>query len=191
MLICLLYPSASSAAPNLDAAQVVRNFLESMRGDRTLGAAQRHLVDKPYPHLTHLLAASTTVPMVQHAPEDYIDNLLGLLPSTVVVLASGAAEEDATKEPTPAAAQAAIAALSLSEKRSLLHRVLHSPQFQQSLVSLTQALRDGGLPDVAAALGIMVRDGGRLQGGMPIGGGEAVEAFVEGIKRTVQENGGS
>jgi hypothetical protein len=50
------------------------------------------------------------------------------------------------------------------------------------------ALRDGGLPGVADALGIRVENGGYMQGGgMPLGGGQAVKAFVDGVKRTVQE----
>jgi len=50
------------------------------------------------------------------------------------------------------------------------------------------ALRDGGLPMIGEALGLRVRNGGLVRGGqMPMGGGEAVEAFVEGVKETVEE----
>ena len=50
------------------------------------------------------------------------------------------------------------------------------------------ALRDGGLPSIAEALGIKVENGGMVKGGnVPLGGGEAVEAFVEGIKKQVQD----
>jgi 26S proteasome regulatory subunit N13 len=90
-------------------------------------------------------------------------------------------------EPTPATTQAAIEAMSQDQKKSLLKRVLRSPQFHQSLGSLTVALRDGGLPMVADALGIQVAHGGLVRGGsVPLGGGEAVEAFVEGVKKSVE-----
>lgn len=50
------------------------------------------------------------------------------------------------------------------------------------------ALRDGGLPGVADALGIRVENGGYMQGsGMPLGGGQAVKVFVDGVRKTVQE----
>lgn len=43
---------------------------------------------------------------------------------------------------------------------------------------------------IGEALGLRVRDGGMVRGGsMPLGGGEAVEAFVEGVRRTVEEEG--
>ena len=61
---------------------------------------------------------------------------------------------------------------------------------RQSLGSLTVALRDGGLPNVSSALKINVQNGGFIRGGgMPLGGGEAVKAFVEGVKKTVEKEG--
>lgn len=45
------------------------------------------------------------------------------------------------------------------------------------------ALRDGGLPSVSEALRIPVKDGGFIRrGGVPLGGGDAVEAFLNGVK---------
>lgn len=59
---------------------------------------------------------------------------------------------------------------------------------RQSLGSLTVALRDGGLPNVSQALKIDVQNGGYVRGGgMPLGGGEAVKAFVDGVKKTVEK----
>lgn len=78
-------------------------------------------------------------------------------------------------------------ALTLSQKRDIVSKVLRSPQFTQSLGSLTTALRDGGLPTISDALKIKVENGGFIRhGSVPLGGGEAVEAFLKGIKTTVE-----
>lgn len=78
--------------------------------------------------------------------------------------------------------------MATEQKRDLLQRVLRSPQLHQSLGSLTYALRDGGLPMISEALGVQVQHGGTVRGGtVPLGGGEAVEAFLEGVKKGVQE----
>lgn len=87
-----------------------------------------------------------------------------------------------------ASIQAAEQALTLNQKKDILRRVLRSPQLSQSLASLTVALRDGGLPSISEALNIPVRNGGYMRrGGMPLGGGEAVEAFLEGVKESVEK----
>ena len=76
----------------------------------------------------------------------------------------------------------------MEQKKDIVKRALRSPQFHQSLGSLTVALRDGGLPMIGEALGLKVQNGGMIKhGSMPLGGGEAVEAFVEGVRRTVEE----
>lgn len=78
--------------------------------------------------------------------------------------------------------------LTLDQKKDIVRRVLRSPQFAQSLGSLTIALRDGGLPSISEALHIKVGNGGFMRrGGMPLGGGSAVQAFLEGVKRQVEE----
>ncbi|KAJ4216238.1 hypothetical protein NW759_009487 [Fusarium solani] len=179
--------AASSPAP--DAAAAVRNFLESLRGQSGLaGGQQQRGGDKAYPYLNHLLPTSITVPMIDSATEEFADALISFLPPTVVVLASGSSDVDGKSDPSAAAVEAAKASLSLNDKRSLLKKVLRSPQFNQALASLTMAIRDGGLPSIADALGVKVQDGGYLRGsGMPMGGGQAVEAFVEGVKKTVEE----
>ncbi len=85
-------------------------------------------------------------------------------------------------------AAAALASMSLEQKRTLLKKVLRSPQFNQSLLSLTNALREGGLPSISEALGISIENGGNVRGGsVPLGGGDAVEAFVEGVKKNSAE----
>lgn len=127
--------------------------------------------------------------MIDAAPVEYADSLLSFLPPAVLLLASGSSDAvDGKTEPTSAAVEAAKASLSLQDKRDVLKKVLRSPQFNQALASLTMALRDGGLPSIAEALGVRVENGGYLQGGgMPMGGGLAVQAFVDGVKKTVQE----
>ncbi|KAK0624673.1 proteasome complex subunit Rpn13 ubiquitin receptor-domain-containing protein [Bombardia bombarda] len=176
------------AASN-DAAAIVQNFLNSLKGGLGLGAGRQpqQRRGKLYPLLNDLLETSTTIPMLDAATDEYVDNLLNFLPPTVLVLAQqgdGAVEI----EPSAVSVAAAREAMSSNQKRALLKKVLRSPQFSQSLASLTTALRDGGLPSIAEALGISVENGGIVRGGtMPLGGGDAVEAFVEGVKKTVQK----
>jgi 26S proteasome regulatory subunit N13 len=171
--------SASSSVP--DAATAVRNFLESLRSQPGLGSPtqQSQRPAKAFPFLTHLMPSSVTSPMIEGATEEQLDDLLSLLPPTVLTLASKFSEVRALGTSTD---------LSPAQKRILLNKVIQSPQFHQGLGSLTMAIRDGGLPSVAEALGIKVENGGYLRGGrMPQGGDEAVEAFVKGIKKTVSE----
>ncbi|OLN88698.1 Proteasomal ubiquitin receptor ADRM1 [Colletotrichum chlorophyti] len=182
---------AAAGGNATDADAAVRNFLESLRGNPGLsgshqGGQQQH-ADKPYPYLNHLLPNEITVPMLRTASEEYIDSLLSYLPPAILVLATES-DDLGDSEPTADAAAAAKATLSLAEKKSLIERILRSPQFHQALGSLTMALRDGGLPTIAEALNVRVPNGGYMRGGaMPLGGGEAVEAFVEGVKSTVKE----
>lgn len=127
--------------------------------------------------------------MVDSATEEFTDTLISLLPPAVIVLASGSTDSvDGKLEPSASAVEDAKASLSLDDKRTLLKKVLRSPQFNQALASLTMAIRDGGLPSIADALGVKVQDGGYLRGsGMPLGGGQAIEAFVDGVKKTVED----
>lgn len=85
-------------------------------------------------------------------------------------------------------ATATIESLSLGHKKTVLKRVLRSPQFYQSLGYLTMAIRGGGLPSIAEALKIKLPEGGFFRGGaVPLGGDGAIEAFVRGVKLTVKE----
>ncbi|KAI0008031.1 proteasome complex subunit Rpn13 ubiquitin receptor-domain-containing protein [Xylariaceae sp. FL0662B] len=179
----------AAAAGVPDAATAVRNFLDSLRGNDAAGGGAGQAEGKLYPLLSDLLTPPTTVPMARGATEEQVDNLLGFLPPSVLVLSQQADQGDSAAEPTADAIEAAKQAMSLGQKKALLEKVLRSPQFHQSLTSLTMALRDGGLPTVADALAIKVENGGYMRGGqMPLGGGDAVEAFVEGVRKTVQEN---
>ncbi|KAI1383204.1 proteasome complex subunit Rpn13 ubiquitin receptor-domain-containing protein [Hypoxylon trugodes] len=176
----------AAAAGTSDAAEAVRNFLDSLRGGGGAGGNQGE--GKLYPLLSDLLTPPVTVPMAQLATEEQVNELLSFLPPSVLVLSQQSDQGDATAEPTAAAIQAAKEAMSLGQKKALLEKVLRSPQFHQSLASLTMAIRDGGLPSIADALSIKVENGGYLRGSqMPLGGGDAVEAFVEGVKKSVQK----
>lgn len=98
------------------------------------------------------------------------------LPSNLAALAG---DEENDTAPT---------SLNLQQKKDVVKRVLHSPQFTQSLASLTFALRDGGLPSIGEALNIPLQNGGYMRrGGVPLGGGEAVEAFLNGVKELVEK----
>lgn len=170
-----------------DASAAVRSFLDSLKGAPGLGTSRAE--GKAYPLLTDLLEPPTTIAMLDAASDEYVDNLLSFLPPTVLVLAQQGEHADAIeREPGPESVEAAKQAMRSEQKRSLLKKVLRSPQFTQSLASLTIALRDGGLPSIAEALGVTLENGGLVRGGtVPLGGGDAVEAFVEGVKKTVQK----
>lgn len=117
-----------------------------------------------------------------------IDGLCAHLPSSIFLLAQESSASVSSAELSQETVRAAIEAMSTEQKRELVARVLRSPQLHQSLGSLTLALRDGGLPMVAGALGVEVEHGGTVQGGtVPLGGGRAVEAFLEGMKRGVEK----
>jgi 26S proteasome regulatory subunit N13 len=172
---------SSTAAPT-DAQTAVNNFLASLRGNNNLAQGEGQ---GPYTTLSDLLTTSTTIPVINNATEAQLDNFLSYLPPTVLLLAQeSSAQIDGMVEPTSGTAQAALEALSVSQKRSILKRVLHSPQFSQGLVSLTMALQQGGLPSVAEALKIKVDNKA-----IYAQGGEAVRQFVEGIKKAVVEEG--
>ena len=148
-----------------DTSAIVRNFLDS------LGTTNRQQQggNKPYTTLPDLLSSNTTVPHVTSLSESAINDLCAYLPHDLFL--SQSSPDFSTT----------IAAMDLEQKRDILRRVLRSPQLHQSLGSLTIAIRDGGLSIVGEALGLKCRH-------VPQGGGEAVESFVEGAKRKVEED---
>ncbi|EMD01094.1 hypothetical protein BAUCODRAFT_45689, partial [Baudoinia panamericana UAMH 10762] len=179
--------SSSSQDPNT----LVQNFLNSLnRGSSGGGGSANHQPDDPFTTLPDLLNKVTTVSYIASASAEQIDHLCTLLPPELFLLAQESFSDPSSSDPdpTPAAGQAAIEALDLWQKKGILTRAVRSPQFNQSLGSLTVALRDGGLPMIGEALGLKVENGGVIRGGsVPLGGGRAVEAFVEGVRRTVEE----
>ena len=66
-----------------------------------------------------------------------------------------------------------------SEKKDIIRKALHSPQFSQSLVTLSVALGGGGLKGIADSLGVKLAQGD---------GNDPVEIFVAGVKRGEKGN---
>ncbi|QSZ29860.1 hypothetical protein DSL72_004378 [Monilinia vaccinii-corymbosi] len=178
---------AAGSGPT-DAASVVQNFLNSLKGPGGAGM-QQQAQGQMYTTLPDLLPNAVTIPSIDAASPAQVDNLLNYLPPTILQLAQESASSlKGMAEPTSQTSAAAIEALSLDQKKSVLKRVVRSPQFHQSLGSLTMAIRDGGLPSIADALGVKLQNNGLVKGGsVPLGGGDAVEAFVEGVKKTVEK----
>ncbi|ESZ91863.1 hypothetical protein SBOR_7769 [Sclerotinia borealis F-4128] len=178
---------AAGSGPT-DAASVVQNFLNSLKGPGGAGM-QQQAQGQMYTTLPDLLPNAVTIPSIDAASPAQVDNLLSYLPPTILQLAQESASSlEGMAEPTSQTSAAAIEALSLDQKKSVLKRVVRSPQFHQSLGSLTMAIRDGGLPSIADALGVKLQNNGLVKGGsVPLGGGDAVEAFVEGVKKTVEK----
>ncbi|CZT22719.1 related to oocyte membrane protein [Ramularia collo-cygni] len=184
---------AKQGQQDSDTSAIVQNFLKSLKGgpSHQQQPNQQQRADRPFTTLPDLLPSSTTTAFISTATPSQIDNLCSLLPPELFVLAQESSTSDSAAEVTPTAGQAAIESLSLQQKKSIITRVLRSPQLQQSLASLTVALRDGGLPMIGEALGLEVENGGMIKhGSMPLGGGDAVEAFVKGVKKTVENEGG-
>ncbi|TKA75122.1 hypothetical protein B0A55_05011 [Friedmanniomyces simplex] len=172
-----------------DTNTLVQNFLNSLHSTQQSRTSAQQ-ADIPFTTLPELLTTNTTIPFIASATPSQIDTLCALLPPEIFLLAQESTWDPSSSDPnpSPAAGQAAIEALSTEQKKDILRRALRSPQFHQSLGSLTVALRDGGLPMIGEALRLKVEHGGVIRGGsMPLGGGKAVEAFVEGVRRTVEE----
>lgn len=172
------------ATASSDPSSVVQGFLSSLGGGQNQAQAQ-----DPFTTLQDLLTPSSTLPFVEAADDKTVDNLLSFLPPSLLLLAQDV-EDVSAEDANPEIAEAMMLSLDLSQKKNILRKVLHSPQFMQSLASLTVALRDGGLPSISEALKIPVENGGFLRrGGVPLGGGDAVKAFIEGTRKHVKEQG--
>lgn len=137
------------------------------------GPAQQKL----FTTLQDLLPPTVTVAWIDQASEKTVDQLMQYLPTNLAALASDSDDGSAPRS------------LNLQLKKDLVKRVLRSPQFTQSLASLTFALRDGGLPSIGEALNVPLQNGGYMRrGGVPLGGGEAVEAFLNGVRDLTKDN---
>lgn len=142
---------------------------------------------KEFTTLPDLLQPSSTLLIVNDASESYINGLLSYLPPILILLAHEVYDSSAG-EASSETIQEALEALSLGQKKDILRKVLRSPQFSQSLASLTMALHEGGLPTISDALKIKVENGGYVPGGtIPRGAGDAIEAFLTGIKTSIED----
>ncbi|KAF3480167.1 uncharacterized protein GIQ15_05514 [Arthroderma uncinatum] len=159
------------AAAGSDPSSVIQNLLHSLQD-----STPQETSESPYTTLADLLSTPSTIPFLESADESTLDRLLTSLPESLQLLSQqngGAPVEH----------------IGVDQKREALRRVLRSPQFAQSLGSLTMAIRDGGLPSISDALKVPVQNGGFMRrGGVPLGGGEAVKAFVEGVKQQVEDS---
>jgi hypothetical protein len=160
--------------------------MNSLQGGTMSSGSQQQGSD-PFTTLLDLLWPSHTLPTVQNASDDLIDALCAQLPTTPFLLEAEVEDVDQI-DPNSETAQMAIQTLGRDEKIEVLGRILRAPQLRAALGSLTEALRTGALPTVSQALKIDVENGGYMRGGgMPLGGGDAVKAFLEGVKKTVEK----
>ena len=162
----------------MDASTIIQNFIQSM------GGGQAQAQGKLFTTLQDLLTTTSTIPWIDSVDATKVDHLLQFLPPQLVALAQHADSDPMITQDTTTSSEP----LTLDKKKDILKRVLRSPQFTQSLASLTIALRDGGLPSLSEALNTPVKNGGYMRrGGVPLGGGEAVEVFLEGVKDAVKK----
>lgn len=142
---------------------------------------------EPFTTLLDLLWPSHTIPTVEKGSEELIDALCAQLPTTPFLIEAEVDDVDKI-DPNSETAQIAIQTLDQEQKVDVLKRVLRAPQLRAALGSLTEALKTGALPTVSQALKIDVQNGGFMRGGaMPLGGGDAVKAFLDGVKKTVEK----
>lgn len=165
--------SSSPQNQNQDTSALVQNFLQSLNSNQQQAAQQ------PSTSLPDLLPTSTTLSYLDSATPAQLTTLCSFLPPEIFLLTqeSSGTASSSDPDPSPAAGQAAIEALSEGQKKEVLRKVLRSPQLAQSLGSLTVALRDGGAEMIGEALGVQV------------GGGDPVVGFVEGYRKKAEEEG--
>ncbi|KAF1919726.1 proteasome complex subunit Rpn13 ubiquitin receptor-domain-containing protein [Ampelomyces quisqualis] len=151
------------------------------------GGSSSQQSSEPFTTLLDLLWPSHTISTVDKASPELIDALCAQLPMTPFLLEAEVEDVDQI-DPNSETAHMAMKTLDQSEKVEVLKRILRAPQLRAALGSLTEALKTGALPTVAQGLKIDVENGGYMRGGaMPLGGGEAVRAFLEGVKKTVEK----
>ena len=145
--------------------------------------------EKLFTTLADLLVPASTIPLLDSADEELIDRLYECLPPQLVATVQASVDTSALQNSNATSEEKQAAQTSLTKvRKDMLRRVLRSPQFSQSLSSLTIALREGGLPIISETIGVPVRNGGYLRhGGVPMGGGEAVEAFMDGVRKDVED----
>lgn len=161
--------------------------MDSLKGGNLGGSSgSQHSGSESFTTLLDLLWPKTTGPVIEEASDELIDALCAQLPTTPFLLEAEVEDVDQI-DPNGETAQMVVQTLDQDSKREVLKRIIRAPQLRAALGSLTEALREGALPTVAQALNIDVEHGGYMRGGaMPLGGGDAVKAFLEGVKKTVE-----
>lgn len=161
--------------------------MNSLKGDNLgAGSGSQQSSGASFTTLLDLLWPSHTVPTIENASDELIDALCAQLPTTPFLLEAEVEDIDQI-DPNSETAQMVMQTLDQESKRDVLKRILRAPQLRAALGSLTEALKTGALPTVSQALNINVENGGYMRGGaMPLGGGDAVKAFLEGVKKTVE-----
>lgn len=179
---------AAVTSANTMASNVVADFLRSLQGIQALQCQSTSVEGKLFTTLPELLPPSITLPLLDTAEEEKINKLVSYLPPETLQIASDSLAVASVDKGT----EKIIQRLSLETKKAILKKVFRSPQFSQSLSSLTMALRLGGLPSISEALHVKVKNGGFVGSARaPMGQGDAVQAFVEGIKTAVEEEEGN
>ncbi|KAF3045736.1 hypothetical protein E8E11_007884 [Didymella keratinophila] len=175
-----------AAGAATDVSSIVQNFMDSLKG----GSGQQQQQQQgggDFPTLLDLLWPTTTRPIIEGASDELIDALAAQLPTTPFLLEAEVEDVDQI-DPNGEEAQMVVQTMGQAEKREVVQQILRAPQLKAALGSLTEALKTGALPTVAQALNIDVEHDGYMRGGaMPLGGGDAVKAFLEGVKRTVED----
>ncbi|KAG0125437.1 proteasome complex subunit Rpn13 ubiquitin receptor-domain-containing protein [Tuber indicum] len=126
------------------------------------GSGGGYRQQEPMISLHDLLPPTTTTSLLAAMTPGAVDDLISNLPQGIV-------PRNAT----------------LAQKKEVIRKVLHSPQFSQSLVGLSVALRDGGLRGISDSLGV------RLAPGDERTGSDQVTIFVEAVKREEEKKEGS
>lgn len=177
--------SLGNSATTNDPNEAVQNLLRSLQGGSYGQQEQQQQSneqedDELFTTLPDLLTPAATIPVIEAADTQTIETLLSYLPPSLLQL----------PPPGSYGTEAEAGAVTLDQKKAVLSKVLRSPQFMQSLSSLTNALREGGLPSICEALKVPVENGGYVRrGGVPVGNGQAIRIFLEGVKKSVQEEG--
>lgn len=158
MAHCRVSPSpfSSSATEPQNQNDFLKSLISSINVGGPSGPAN-YRQQTPSVSLHDLLSTSTTVPIVSSISGSDLDNVIANLPPALI-------PKNATE----------------SQKKDIVRRVLQSPQFMQSCLSLSVALRDGALRGVADSLQVPLRPGEEAVA-------DQIEAFVKGIKRGVEE----
>ncbi|KAF2129539.1 hypothetical protein P153DRAFT_396799 [Dothidotthia symphoricarpi CBS 119687] len=178
------------AAADTDVSSIVQNFMNSLKGSGGSGSGGDSGSSQSrgeFATLLDLLWPTHTLPTIEKAPDSIIDALCAQLPTTPFLIEAEVEDIDQI-DPNSETAQMAMQTLDQDQKREVLKNILRAPQLRAALGSLTEALQTGALPTVSQGLQIDVANGGYMRGGgMPLGGGEAIKAFLEGVKKTAEK----